>query len=44
MSLADQSSALAKSQIFPDAAKWTALAEAWLKKRFSLELPEKTEF
>ncbi|MCD7955714.1 MAG: alpha/beta hydrolase [Lachnospiraceae bacterium] len=44
LSLADQSSALARSQIFPDAAKWTALAEAWLKKRFSLELPEKTEF
>ena len=24
-----------------DAAKWIGLAEAWLKKRFALSLPEK---
>lgn len=43
LSLADQSSALAREQIFPDAAKWTVLADAWLKKRFELPLPQKQE-
>ena len=41
LSLADQSTAVAKTQIDPDAAKWVGLAEAWLNKRFALDLPEK---
>ncbi len=44
LSLADQSSAQARSQIYPDAAKWTELAGCWLQKRFSLPLPEKSDF
>ena len=42
LSLADQSSAMARDQIDPDARKWVSLAEAWLEKRFALDLPEKT--
>ena len=42
LSLADQASAGALSQIDGDAAKWVGLAEAWLKKRFALTLPEVT--
>lgn len=41
LSLADQSTAVDKTQIDPDAAKWAPLAEAWLHKRFALDLPEK---
>jgi acetyl esterase/lipase len=41
LSLADQTTAVAKTQIDTDAAKWASLAEAWLKKRFALDLPEK---
>lgn len=44
LALADQASAEAKSQIYPDAAKWTDLAGCWLKKRFALPLPEKSSF
>ena len=44
LSIATQASAGAKSQINADAAKWVDLAEAWLKKRFALELPEKLPF
>lgn len=44
LSLADQSAAQAKSQIYPDAAKWADLAGCWLEKRFALPLPEKTSF
>ena len=44
LSLADQASAEAKSQIYPDAAKWAELAGCWLQKRFSLPLPEKSSF
>jgi len=39
LSLADQSTAGALHNINKDAAKWIGLAEAWLKKRFALELP-----
>lgn len=44
LALAAQASAGAKSQIYPDVAKWAELAETWLEKRFALELPEKTAF
>ena len=44
LSVSTQASAISKSQINADAAKWVDLAEAWLKKRFALELPEKTPF
>lgn len=40
LSLATQESAKVKSQVNPKAAKWVELAEAWLQKRMSLELPE----
>jgi acetyl esterase/lipase len=40
LSLCNQASSQAKSQINADAAKWVELAEAWLEKRFSLQLPE----
>ena len=40
LSVATQASAAAKDQINPDAAKWVSLADAWLKKRFALEMPE----
>jgi len=42
LSLSTQATAQARSQIYPDAAKWVGLAEAWLEKRFALELPERT--
>ena len=41
LSLADQSCAEAMEQVRPDVAVWIPLAETWLRKRFSLELPEK---
>lgn len=44
LGLATQATAAAKSQLYPDAAKWAELAGFWLEKRFALELPEKTEF
>ncbi|MCD7885544.1 MAG: alpha/beta hydrolase [Lachnospiraceae bacterium] len=44
MSVATQASSVAKSQMNADAAKWIGLADAWLKKRFALDLPEKTAF
>lgn len=44
LSMATQASAAAKSQLNPDVAKWTDLAEAWLEKRFALELPDLTDF
>jgi acetyl esterase/lipase len=40
LSLCTQATAQAKSQIYPDAAKWVGQAEAWLEKRFALPLPE----
>lgn len=44
LSLATQASATAKDQIYPDAAKWVGLAETWLKKRFTIDMPEKFSF
>ena len=41
LSLADQSCAEAWEQVRPDVAVWVGLAETWLKKRFSFDLPEK---
>jgi acetyl esterase/lipase len=41
LSLADQSTSSALTQVDVDAAKWMRLAEAWLEKRFALPLPEK---
>ena len=41
---ADEAGAEAKSQIYPDAAKWVELAGCWLEKRFALPLPEKSSF
>ncbi len=41
LSLADQSTAGSLFEIDADAAQWIGLAEAWLKKRFALQLPEK---
>ena len=41
LSTADQASAQAMEQIWPDVAVWMNLAETWLKKRFALPLPEK---
>ena len=41
LSLADQASAGSMFELDPDAAKWMGLAEAWLKKRFTLTLPPK---
>ncbi|MBR1640073.1 MAG: alpha/beta hydrolase [Treponema sp.] len=40
LSVASQASACAKNQIYPDVAKWVSLAEAWLLKRFALNLPD----
>lgn len=44
LSLASQASAGARSEIYPDAAKWTDLAGCWLEKRFALPLTEKSAF
>ena len=41
LSLADQTTASSKMQLDADAAKWIGLVESWLKKRFTLPLPEK---
>ncbi|MCO6543369.1 MAG: alpha/beta hydrolase [Lactobacillus sp.] len=44
LSLADQTTASAKSQIKPDVAAWFNLCAIWLQKRFSLPLPELSDF
>lgn len=44
LSLANQASASAKSEMNPSVAIWQDLALTWLDKRFSLDLPEYTEF
>ena len=44
LSLATQASAASKHQIYPDAAKWVGLVDAWLSKRFALDLPDMTPF
>ncbi|MFV0466230.1 MAG: alpha/beta hydrolase [Lachnospiraceae bacterium] len=42
LATATQSSAQAKSEINPQAAEWIGLCESWLRKRFALDLPEKS--
>lgn len=42
LALADQSTAMTAGQLNADAAKWMPLCEAWLNKRFRLDLPDKT--
>lgn len=44
LSVASQASACAKSQIYPDVAKWVSMADSWLLKRFSFDLPESFSF
>lgn len=44
LALSDQASSGARSQIYPDAAKWVPLASAWLEKRLTLSLPRLTDF
>lgn len=44
LAVATHASAMSKSQIYPDAAKWVGLADAWLNKRFAFDLPELTAF
>lgn len=39
LSTATQSSAMSKSNCNPDVAKWVPMCEAWLAKRFALDLP-----
>lgn len=41
LSLANQATAGSQLELEPDAAIWIDLAEAWLQKRFVLDLPEK---
>jgi hypothetical protein len=40
LSTATHATAQARNQIYTDAAKWVGVAEAWLEKRFALELPD----
>ena len=42
LATATQSSAMAKSNIMPDAAKWVAMCDSWLFKRFAYDLPALT--
>jgi acetyl esterase/lipase len=42
LSLSNQATAQAKSQVYPDAAKWVGMAEAWLEDKLGLQLPELT--
>ena len=44
LSLATQATSISQYTIDETAAKWVGLAETWLKKRFALDLPEKSEF
>lgn len=44
LSVATQASAGAKNQIDRDVQKWVLLADAWLQKRFALEMPETFSF
>jgi dipeptidyl aminopeptidase/acylaminoacyl peptidase len=44
LSLSNQATAQARSQVYPDAAKWVGLAEAWLEKRLAIQLPELTSW
>lgn len=44
LALSTQPTAGSRTQNLPDAAKWVPLCDAWLKKRFSYDLPELSEF
>lgn len=44
LSLANEGSAEVKSSIDRDAAKWVDLAECWLRKRLTFEMPEKSQW
>lgn len=44
LSLATQATAQSKKEIYPDASRWVSEAEAWLGKRFALNLPEKSQW
>lgn len=44
LSLATQASAGALNQIDRDVQKWVSLADAWLQKRFALDMPETYSF
>jgi len=44
LSLSTQASAGAKTQIYPNAAKWIDFVGGWLEKRFALHLPDKTPY
>ncbi|MCI6464176.1 MAG: alpha/beta hydrolase [Faecalicatena sp.] len=44
LSVATQASAMSRTMLNQDAAKWVGLAECWLEKRFALDLPQKTAF
>lgn len=44
LALAAQATATSQKECRPDAAKWVGLCDAWLKKRFSFELPEKSPY
>ena len=44
LALSTQATAEAKSQVYPDAAKWADLAGCWLEKRFALPLEEKCSY
>ncbi len=44
LSVATQASAESLSQINVDVSKWVGLADAWLQKRFAIELPELSIF
>lgn len=44
LALATQATAMSQTECRPDAAKWVGLCDAWLKKRFTLDLPEKSPF
>lgn len=44
LSIATQASAGSRREINEDVAKWMELCDAWLMKRFALELPEKRDW
>ena len=44
LSLANRAAAISKPMLNPDAAKWPELAESWLEKRFSIDLPDETDY
>ena len=44
LALATPATAVAKTQLYPDAAKWADLAGCWLEKRFAFDLDEVTPF